>query len=192
MNFHWDSQVSLAMATCTRKFDTHPLIIGILKVCLFKIFHFKFHILEGNVLVIGVQDKILVEINLWKCFTQALPKIIPKLKSLTMSKFSETKKVLVLANFKKFKSSTINCNHDNLARSLVRIIQPIKLGSCSNYHSKKSNKKLNSFLRKRIMKRIFNYIGYLKSAMDGLKSTNLSGPLTIAKDRLSKCLEENS
>ena len=186
-----------------------------------KLAAFKFNVLEQNVLVVNVQGKIMIEIDLGQNCMQALPKIISKLKALSITKYSETKNIIILANFKKSEKNVNNCSRDDLVKSsiktttmrsfsklhsmalnknmnsdlvdaLIRIIESKRLDSYYKLHSKKRNKKLSLILRKKVSKRIINHILYLKSAIEGLKPTNLSGALILTKNQLSKCLEEKA
>ena len=115
---------------------------------------------------------------------QVFPKIISKLKSISVIKQSETPKMLILANFKNPKK--VASNYDDLSNHLIRLIDPIESHYFLKDFSKKFNKKMRSFIRKKIAKKVFYHVGYLRSGLEGLKTANLSSPLLIAKNHLSK------
>lgn len=134
----------------------------------------------------------MVEIALGSNCMQALPKIVSKLKSISLIKQSETKNILILAKFKNTKTRTAGSNCDSLISNLIRVIDPIDSQYFPKDFSMKSNKKIRSFMRKKIAKKVFNHVGYLRSSVEGLKHANVSDPLLAAKAHLYKCLEPSN
>lgn len=134
----------------------------------------------------------MVEIALGSNCVQVLPNIISKLKSFSLIKQSETKNILILAKFKNSKKQTVVGNCDNFISNMIKVIDPIKSQYSIKDFSMKSNKKIRSLLRKKITKKIFNHVGYLRSSIEGLKHANVSVPLLAAKAHLYKCLENRN